>query len=158
MEQFELVLGKDITKVRESEFKNRKDITSIKFSDTITHIYGYAFMGCTNLKVVVIPRSVKYIGRCAFFNTSAVIFVPSSIETIDEYAFSKNNVVFFECGQNDFKGYHEVEYDDCPPPDYYHRGPYSPGPIEKFCFERGCTMFFNKTYEEFLNYIKEEQK
>ena len=42
------------------------DLTDIKLPNTLTHIYADAFSWSINLKAIVIPKSVKYIGSDAF--------------------------------------------------------------------------------------------
>lgn len=149
-----LVIQEGTTYIGTRAYEKREDIVSVSFPNSVTKIFDKAFYGCKNIKVFDLPWHIEYIGRFAFGSTKAVIFVPCSIREINEYAFSKEDIVFFECGKDDFKGYHVIEHDDCPPPDYYHRGGYSLD-TEKYCFERGCQMFFKVTHEEFLQYIKE---
>ena len=47
------------------------------------------FSGCYNLKEISIPKSVKYIGKQAFYNCNLLekIILHENIETIEEYAF-----------------------------------------------------------------------
>ena len=155
MEQGQLIIEEGVEAISSRAYERRKDITSVVFPLSLKKIFYKAFFGCENLRVIELPKNIEYLGGSAFSCTKAIIFVPASIKMIDEYAFSKDDIVFFECGKDDFTGYHVKEIDDCPPPDYYHRGPYSSEPIEKWCFERGCEMHFNSTYEEFLKYVKE---
>ena len=100
-------------------------------------------------------EGVEIIDVCAFKDTKAVIYVPKSIKRIEYNAFSKDDIVFFECGENDFRGHYEViRSEDYP--DSYYRGP-SMGVDERVdrYYEDGATLLFNKTHQDFLDYIKE---
>lgn len=61
--------------------------------DGITTIYSYAFYNCDNIISIVIPNSVKSIGRFAFAycDKLAKVVIPESVKSIDERAFSDNN-------------------------------------------------------------------
>lgn len=66
-----------------------KDLTSIIITNGIITISDYAFYGCTNLKEVNLPNSLKYIGSNAFIGCKFLkrIILPIGIETINDYAF-----------------------------------------------------------------------
>ena len=57
--------------------------------DSVTHIYRYAFRGCTNLTSITIPDSVTYIGDYAFENCTSLanITIPDGVTEINQYAF-----------------------------------------------------------------------
>ena len=57
--------------------------------DSVTHIYRYAFRGCTNLTSITIPDSVTYIGDYAFENCTSLagITIPDGVTEISQYAF-----------------------------------------------------------------------
>ncbi|MGM9860011.1 MAG: leucine-rich repeat domain-containing protein [Muribaculaceae bacterium] len=67
------------TKIRSSEFKNNKQLTSYIIPDGIKLIDSFAFAGCTSLESVVIPDSVKEIGYNAFEECPSLrkIIIPS---------------------------------------------------------------------------------
>ena len=151
----ELVIEEGVTQIKDFEYRDNKDITSIKFPSTLKRIGLSSFLNCKSLKKVDLPRGIEYIGVCSFGGCPAVIFVPNTIQRIDDSAFSSNSVVFFECGENDFIGYHKIR-DVSDYPDSYYRGSSMGGDtIEEFYYQEGCTLFFNKTHEDFLNYLKE---
>lgn len=52
--------------ISESDFSNKKSMTTVIIPNGVTKIKSYAFMGCTSLKSVVVPKSVTEIGSCAF--------------------------------------------------------------------------------------------
>ena len=59
-------------------------------SMTVVGITEYAFMNCTNLTKVVIPATVKSIGKMAFYNCSLLeeVEVKGSLTEIPDYCFS----------------------------------------------------------------------
>ncbi len=78
--------------IAEGEFIDRLDIEEVEFSDKcrITDLPDYAFLGCTNLKKVKLPKGLKKIGFQTFSECSALeeINLPSSLEDIGSNAFA----------------------------------------------------------------------
>lgn len=78
--------------ISEREFMDRNDITEAIFSSDcgVTEIPEYAFLGCTNLKKVVLPAGMKKIGFQAFCECSSLeeINFPESLEDIGSNAFA----------------------------------------------------------------------
>ena len=66
-----------------------KNDTSYEISDSVTSIGNLAFNGCTLLKTITIPATLKRIGDYAFGNCSSLktINIPSSVTSIGDYAF-----------------------------------------------------------------------
>jgi hypothetical protein len=66
-----------------------KNDTSYEISDSVTSIGNLAFNGCTLLKTITIPATLKRIGDNAFGNCSSLktINIPSSVTSIGDYAF-----------------------------------------------------------------------
>lgn len=64
--------GHVVTSVGAEAFKNRTDIKSVTFPDTLEQINYEAFEGCTGLANITIPESVTYIGSSAFKNCTFV--------------------------------------------------------------------------------------
>ncbi len=60
--------GKKVTSIGRSAFENCKELTGIKFPNTVTNILANAFSNCTGLTELTIPGSVKKIGISAFRN------------------------------------------------------------------------------------------
>ena len=56
--------------------------------DSVTHIYSYAFRGCTNLTSITIPDSVTGIGEYAFYDCASLtsIMIPDSVTYIGDIA------------------------------------------------------------------------
>ena len=60
---------------------------------TVEGIWEFAFDGCTNLKSVTLPSTIKTIGAYAFWGCSITeITIPSSVEVIGDYGLSGNNL------------------------------------------------------------------
>ena len=67
---------------------NNKLATDIVIPNSITHIPTYAFWHCKCLKSVIIPESVKNIGKNAFNGCSLTsITIPKSVTSINQDAF-----------------------------------------------------------------------
>ena len=80
----------NMTKIPDEYFKNRKDLKEIVIPDNITYIGWRAFAGCSNLTSVTIPDSVTEIGNSAFeYCTSLTsVTIPDSVTSIGWSAFS----------------------------------------------------------------------
>lgn len=67
----------------------RRYITQAQVGAGITHLSGYAFQGCTELKEVTLPESLTSLGRYAFFNCAALerVNLPRGITEIPERSF-----------------------------------------------------------------------
>lgn len=73
---------------------------------TVEGIWEFAFDGCTNLKSVTLPSTIKTIGAYAFWSCSITeITIPSSVEVIGDYGLSGNNLkkVILEDGSKTLK-------------------------------------------------------
>ena len=59
--------------------------------NSVTHISGYAFCGCSSLASVLIPNSVTSIGNAAFAGCSGLtsVTIPNSVTSIGSKAFSR---------------------------------------------------------------------
>lgn len=68
----------------------RADVTSVIVSEGVTKIGNYAFKGCTNLKNVSLPNTLKSLGVEAFHSCSSLtsIILPNSLETIEMGLFA----------------------------------------------------------------------
>lgn len=78
--------------LKEGEYIDRKDISEVLFKDGcgILEIPDYAFLGCTGLKKVVLPESLKRIGFQSFSECSELseINFPESLEDIGSNSFA----------------------------------------------------------------------
>lgn len=114
IEILDTVNGCPVTSVDADVFYNLRNITSIKFPDSIDelgsgvcyncsslesvylpvglkHIPIYGFKSCVSLKEIVIPEGVEYIGDNAFSNCTSLtdITISSSVTEIETAAFAE---------------------------------------------------------------------
>ena len=68
-------LGKPVTAIQSSAFKNNSTITSIYIPNSVTSIGNYAFENCTSLTSITIGENISNIGANAFFNCYRLVEV-----------------------------------------------------------------------------------
>ena len=71
-------------------FAGCTDLASVKFmGDKLTEIPDRAFYGCSSLKKLILPTSVKSVGKRAFFDCARIenLYFAERIEKLGEYAF-----------------------------------------------------------------------
>ena len=81
--------GKKVTRIGNSAFKDRTELTSVTIPDGVTYIVDCAFFGCTSLETVTIPNSVINICSSAFYNCTSLkeVTIPASVTYIGDEAF-----------------------------------------------------------------------
>ena len=81
--------GKKVTRIGNSAFKDRTELTSVTIPDGVTYIVDCAFFGCTSLETVTIPNSVINICSSAFRNCTSLkeVTIPASVTNIEYHAF-----------------------------------------------------------------------
>ena len=81
--------GKKVTRIGDSAFKDRTELTSVTIPDGVTYIVDCAFFGCTSLETVTIPNSVINICSSAFYNCTSLkeVTIPASVTYIGDEAF-----------------------------------------------------------------------
>ena len=67
----------------------RSEIKKLELGDELEEIQNYAFMDCTNLQYIQLPKNIKTIGAGAFQSCSSLeeISLPSSLTEIEKLAF-----------------------------------------------------------------------
>lgn len=84
----EPIIPTSITEIRNYAF-SRLYLENIVIHTQVTSIGDYAFHGSHGFKSIIIPNSVKYIGKGAFYDCNLTFVVlPKSVAFIDEDAFS----------------------------------------------------------------------
>ena len=63
-----VILGKNVTTIKESAFENCKALSEVTLNNGLLNIGAKAFKGCISLKKITIPKSVMKIGDQAFYN------------------------------------------------------------------------------------------
>jgi len=91
--------GYPITAIRNEGFKGRFSLSSIYFPDTSKNTdnpAGYflsigdgAFYGCVELKSIILPKTVNYIGKEAFLGCSNILEmeIPNDVKIFDDRVF-----------------------------------------------------------------------
>ena len=81
--------GKKVTRIGDSAFIDRTELTSVTIPDGVTYIVDCAFFGCTSLETVTIPNSVINICSSAFYNCTSLkeVTIPASVTYIGDEAF-----------------------------------------------------------------------
>ena len=81
--------GKKVTRIGDSAFIDRTELTSVTIPDGVTYIVDCAFFGCTSLETVTIPNSVINICSSAFRNCTSLkeVTIPASVTYIGDEAF-----------------------------------------------------------------------
>lgn len=80
--------GVPVSIISNDAFRSCKEITAIKFPDTLTEIGGSAFADCNALQEVVLPDSVKTVGRDAFRSCTSLhsIVVGAGVTSFHKWA------------------------------------------------------------------------
>ena len=81
--------GLTVVGIGSTAFQGRTNITLVELPNTVRYINSSAFSGCSNLSTVTIPYGVQSIGDSAFLNCTklAQATLPSSVTTIGGSAF-----------------------------------------------------------------------
>lgn len=82
--------GKPVTAIEESAFLGCPELKSVVLPDTIEVISNSAFSYCSSLESVTIPDSVTKIDEFAFYGCSSLteVTIPDGVETIEWSAFA----------------------------------------------------------------------
>ncbi len=82
--------GKPVTSIQDSAFLGCPELRSVVLPDTIEVISNSAFSYCSSLESVTIPDSVNKIDEFAFYGCSSLteITIPDGVETIEWSAFA----------------------------------------------------------------------
>lgn len=80
-----------VTSIGQSAFSNCSSLETIQIGIGVEDIPEDMCYECQNLRTVRISNGTKTIGKNAFYNTDFdFVFLPSTIETISQYAFYSN--------------------------------------------------------------------
>lgn len=92
----QLVLPKGLKVIGKEAFWNCSGLTQLTLPEGLEEIGQQAFHWCDDIKTVIIPQGVKRIGEGAFGDPQRV-YIPDSVEVIEEYAFGCGFHVTFYC-------------------------------------------------------------
>ncbi len=68
-------------------FYDCRYIETVEFRTPLTQIPEYAFYNCTAMTTFPIPETVTFIGQNAFYGWSGWLYIPETVERIQNYAF-----------------------------------------------------------------------
>ena len=103
-----MVIGKKVTAIGFSAFRNCKSLTSIVIPERVTYIGWHAFQNCTSLTSIKIPDSVANIGDSAFDYCTSLASITvgennQAYMSIDGSLYTKNGkeLVQYATGKRD---------------------------------------------------------
>lgn len=82
-----VIMSDGITTVGNYAFAELSGLESVALPATLDSIYDYGFADVPSLKQLTLPDGLTYIGQHAFQSLSFSVKLPSTLKTIDEYAF-----------------------------------------------------------------------
>lgn len=92
-----------IVAINVAAFSGNHSIESVILSDGIIAILDDAFSNCSNLKEIILPDTLHYIGLKVFYDTGIrSIFIPKSVSIIKAEAFGGSTKVYFEAINQSF--------------------------------------------------------
>ncbi len=92
--------GLPVTMLYDDLFKHHTEIREIRLPQTLEHIGGFAFDGCTGLEHIIIPDGVSVLWQYAFVRSSIKeITLPSSLKSLYPFTFKDcRELVSAVCG------------------------------------------------------------
>ncbi len=87
------ISGLPVTRIGDSAFESRANLTSVTIGNNVTNIGTRAFLGCSSLASVTIPNGLISIGAAAFFNCFNLtnVSIPNTVTSIGNSAFAGCN-------------------------------------------------------------------
>ena len=85
-----LVIPEGVTGIGKEAFRDRADITAVRFPDSLTSVGERAFNGCTGLGAVELPEGITELGNKAFQDCAALerVMLPEGLTRIDYDCFA----------------------------------------------------------------------
>ncbi len=93
----------------------KSNIKKVVLPSNLTYIGDYAFEYCYNLEEITIPESVVYIGKYAFNDCDSLtkLYIPGSVQELGDYAFANcDNLKKVTFGEG-FKGFSNYTFYSC---------------------------------------------
>lgn len=88
----EIVLPNLLRDVAHGCFSGCKNLTKVVFGTNITKIDTYVFNGCSRLKNISLPESLKEIGYHTFTETAiSILIIPQSVKTVSHELFAHSH-------------------------------------------------------------------
>lgn len=90
-----LIIPKGVTVIHSGLCSYSSNLETVVFSPDTTEIKNDAFLECSKLKSIDLPDGLTKIGETAFSaNTSANVYIPTSVITIEKDAFNQKDVIY----------------------------------------------------------------
>ena len=71
--------GANVSVLMDDIFKGHQEIREVRLPDTLTDIGGFVFDGCTGLKKITLPKSLKTFWQYAFVRSAFISFRRSAL-------------------------------------------------------------------------------
>lgn len=86
----EVIFGKNVIRLSSGVFHGRTSLESVSFQEGLTHIEPVCFKD-TSLREILLPDTVKVIGRDAFMrcNSLEVVRIPDTLRVLSNTAFAE---------------------------------------------------------------------
>lgn len=92
----------------QSIFDGCNSLSTINIGSNVQVIPAYAFYNCENVRSIIIPSSIKEIGRYAFNSVFKAFFLTNTKPQIDDYAFHSCKIYYTA---NEDKYHLKIKYD-----------------------------------------------
>ncbi|MBR7033968.1 MAG: leucine-rich repeat protein [Clostridia bacterium] len=85
-----VTIPSNVTRISDSVFSERADLTGVYIPSGVTDIDGWAFNGCSGLKSIKLPGGLKEIGADTFGGCTGIthLIIPDSLNYLDWLAFN----------------------------------------------------------------------
>lgn len=111
----DLTLQSGLLTIGEGAFQNCENLKKVHISGSVNSIENYAFELCTKLSDIELENGIKNIGRSVFrYCAAEKIFLPDSIEFIDQQAFAECPNLKTVSLSNKMKSISYWLFDGCP--------------------------------------------
>ena len=87
-----IAMSKGITEIRDKTFLSCKKLRTLNWEDLQVQIIGWSAFSDCGFTEIVLPKTVKRIGRYAFYNNSKLKSIKITGEEI-----TMSELVFFDC-------------------------------------------------------------
>ncbi|MBR3349595.1 MAG: leucine-rich repeat domain-containing protein [Solobacterium sp.] len=82
--------GANVSVLMDDIFKGHQEIREVRLPDTLTDIGGFVFDGCTGLKKITLPKSLKTFWQYAFVRSAfEELVIPEGVYLIPPFCFKE---------------------------------------------------------------------
>ncbi|MDE7414083.1 MAG: leucine-rich repeat domain-containing protein [Muribaculaceae bacterium] len=86
-----LVVSREVKRIGSYAYRDRVDIAEVRFEDAseLTSIGDYAFLGCSNLRRIILPSGLRTLGEGSFRECGSLesITIPDGVSKLPGYLF-----------------------------------------------------------------------